>query len=1227
MCNYNDAVANYSVSAQERVLRNQPRSARQVAHAVQPEKYEACRHSGRAGIRDRGDSAQGENAAAGLGGRDAHPLGPRLADATAATTSVHHEESLTPSSTYSPPGSRSTRHGSDRTIEQLSKAVIRAEAEAAAARASQRRTESTLHQQIHATKQENEDFRRRIARAATELAHSQAAEADLLKKLSLHDAEMKGSHAQLQQSSAALQSAKTAAKQHKQRERELRSQNQKLQAELLSASRDLEALRAHVAAVKATLVSRPTPPTVQKAAQEPASSVDLQLHPPANRASNSRETELRGQPVIDSSNEARLHASSGLPQARAPASLAQIDDSVAPVARHTQIPAALMIGPLVTECQARCDPECSSNLRNPSAKQGIPDIQENENIEQAQVPRVSQVLSAVLGPGDPSWHAGGMAANDQAEKAEVAVQVSRIYIGVGSETTDVCLQVGCHAQNDISVQCYVKADAIDSATQCTHDAPNLTQAHDPIEVRPQVPVTQGDSHGFDCGHDAVSCLATTVHACGADACAAPLQTEGGVELREFEQCQHAEKVEEQAALLEQSGGWIGLAALHAAAVAASNAARLADGPCVSQLIAHMAFMTEHVADILQRRPATGALMHQRPAGQATSHRSGAASASATEGPSVHALNTMNDRLAAENAQLIREMARIRAGQPMPLPIHAAKEREDRCGAAAASSDRCTGQALAAAATMEVARVETRRRSGLHGFPEDHEAGKWQDLPAVLGGGQWQGLLQDTISMVHALDGVAVATQAGHDNDRDSQHAHHSASTLVNLAISIPGRDLSGGHLVGNKAREAGSHSAAGERCANPPDAAAGAGDHVAVTCSAGLKAAELAHQHGSSDGRDGDVKHALAAWSQGLDAAAAALTCMHGVAHALQAGLAQSVATEAECQSRCSKLAQQCEDLQQQLSQVTTRLHTAERQARRTASGVPAAALRAAARISCDGASTHCSTSHAELPPRAAEDRRPSTSAGALECHAKDAPDSHMPRQSTAGHMHAHESQAKQQLLRLQNALDANRRDAERRDAAFAQAATARGRAEADAAAAREQVRRCEERCAALRQQLTAACSALEAAGLPAPVKGPLDTRASLVREQQHQIKDLEKAAAELQDLLASAKAETAAARQQVARKAKLAERDMQAAAKAAQAHTDSLTSQVEEAEKTLCSTRLELQQAHAETEAIAFQLKKTQQLHATAHQVISALQHKEAAKKTRMVAEHAFNLTYHPSM
>lgn len=65
------------------------------------------------------------------------------------------------------------------------------------------------------------------------------------------------------------------------------------------------------------------------------------------------------------------------------------------------------------------------------------------------------------------------------------------------------------------------------------------------------------------------------------------------------------------------------------------------------------------------------------------------------------------------------------------------------------------------------------------------------------------------------------------------------------------------------------------------------------------------------------------------------------------------------------------------------------------------------------------------------------------------------------------------------------------------------------------------------------------------------------VREQQHHIRELEKAAAELKELVAASKSETATVRQQMARNTKLADKKMQVASDAARAHADSLAKEV----------------------------------------------------------------------
>lgn len=116
---------------------------------------------------------------------------------------------------------------------------------------------------------------------------------------------------------------------------------------------------------------------------------------------------------------------------------------------------------------------------------------------------------------------------------------------------------------------------------------------------------------------------------------------------------------------------------------------------------------------------------------------------------------------------------------------------------------------------------------------------------------------------------------------------------------------------------------------------------------------------------------------------------------------------EAECQNRCAQLSQQCKDAHTQLQQLTARLHIAERQARRASSGVPAAALRAAART---GTGMPRSSSGSELHMHVAVDGRPSTSAGALE---RRAPDPGFPTSAHVTEGHEREQQVRSLIVKV----------------------------------------------------------------------------------------------------------------------------------------------------------------------------------------------------------------------
>lgn len=115
-----------------------------------------------------------------------------------------------------------------------------------------------------------------IAQASSELADSKAAQVDLGKKLSHEQEEVKRSNTHLKQVSTALQAAKANIKQHKHRERTLMLHNKSLHAELLSANRDLEAVRAHVTAVKATITTAlPEHPIVDIPARDATCDIEV----------------------------------------------------------------------------------------------------------------------------------------------------------------------------------------------------------------------------------------------------------------------------------------------------------------------------------------------------------------------------------------------------------------------------------------------------------------------------------------------------------------------------------------------------------------------------------------------------------------------------------------------------------------------------------------------------------------------------------------------------------------------------------------------------------------------------------------------------------------------------------------------------------------------------------------------------------------------------------------
>lgn len=113
------------------------------------------------GISDRGDSAQGEQQ--GFSPHDQRNFQPqrKLAVSTGSHTSSRHEN-LTITTLGPTPESRLSRPHADGLVDDLRKAIVRAEAEAAAANASQRRTELALQQHEKQVKQELEGFRSKV---------------------------------------------------------------------------------------------------------------------------------------------------------------------------------------------------------------------------------------------------------------------------------------------------------------------------------------------------------------------------------------------------------------------------------------------------------------------------------------------------------------------------------------------------------------------------------------------------------------------------------------------------------------------------------------------------------------------------------------------------------------------------------------------------------------------------------------------------------------------------------------------------------------------------------------------------------------------------------------------------------------------------------------------------------------------------------------------------------
>lgn len=417
-----------------------------------------------------------------------------------------------------------------------------------------------------------------------------------------------------------------------------------------------------------------------------------------------------------------------------------------------------------------------------------------------------------------------------------------------------------------------------------------------------------------------------------------------------------------------------------------------------------------------------------------------------ETPAVHALNHMNDRLAAENAQLTSELACVRALQLTACTVCKQNRQTTGLEGIAAAADLANvNQATPVSNSLIPTHVEVQIHR-LQGQADIAEGQTWQGLPAALGGGRWQKLLRDTMYIAQVVAGFAADTPPG------NPPSDHEALLGEGLEAFTEEQVTTGTEGAGDTNSQ--------ERlptCGNAAVMIDAVTRDVTGTGMHGAAVPEACRQDQQrslpNSAVGGDT---FLVW---LEEAAAALVCLHSTARTMQANLAQSLAAgrsytpfklndrvnevlptqpnshlwysqrsavlyspgkwlaarfssmrhsamhvEVECQSKVEELSRQNEDAQRQMQLMTARLHTAERQARRASSGVPAAALRAAARSSSSTTDTQRSTQDAEAHTRVAQDRRPRTSAGALEPHAMAPPRVEAPVKDREGY--AHEFQA-----------------------------------------------------------------------------------------------------------------------------------------------------------------------------------------------------------------------------
>lgn len=611
------------------------------------------------GIRDRGDSAQGEKAnvtrspgrlqkpSVGLemGGSDSsHPTIPILANGAA------HDRSP-------------CDQNSDQVVSDLRRAVQRAQAETAAAKAAQRRSESAAHEQLRTSMQARQRLQMKVLllaasasvdipiytrlcrfvplqidQAAAELYERRLSEASLREQLAVLQVEHTASSAQAQQASAALQATKAASKQHKQRERKLTLENRQLQSDLKSTGEEMEAVRAHMTAVKAAVAAKaesmPTS-TVHQASQTLAPEglhLGDQIKPDIQKLAQvgHASTEVKRALLLPGGMCEQAAGASGsgalppsgikpnLPERKQPhpnSSSVEVQTVKSPTemvmssGTHDSLPGAQHVS-----ATPHVEP------RTPTSEiQALVELRHEH--EQLQACLVSAQGGAAR------WQEGAEAAGWRADAAEAALQRNpALEPPAQTSTADACVQIGEWSWSDAATQCHLRAPTGDAATSCDlgercapagesgggRRAVQLAAAG-PSEVEPVLNCQHSeDARAQPPPGEARIGLPSEARCEGRhptpepaardasplDACATAGPPADG-DRQEHTGRTAAEHVQSDSGPLEM------LAKLLEAAGAACAAAQAAEEHAQPRLVAHIAFLTSRVAKLLQNRGPVG----------------------------------------------------------------------------------------------------------------------------------------------------------------------------------------------------------------------------------------------------------------------------------------------------------------------------------------------------------------------------------------------------------------------------------------------------------------------------------------------------------------------------------------------------------------------------------------------------------------------------------------------